>query len=220
MNNISELSELVSEVISAPLGDLIASVGKGVGEAQAALDEMSLKQVLTLYSSNVQDVDNDSRNLLTFLREIGYQPTFYTLPETEVEAHIALSFSVESMMPSNANQISYYPKGVKLYAMPLNASNVNKFSLSGNAFAKIRFKVVPIPPPIEGSQYRTVPDLVKKSLEEAKKLTDSLGLEIKIISGEETIQYNENNARLNVVSQSIVPGKIIKIDEILILYVS
>lgn len=221
MNNISELNEFVTEVISAPLGELIASVGKGVGEAQSALDEMSLKQVLSLYSSNIQGADKESQNLVTFLREIGYQPTFYTLPETEVEAQISLSFSVEGVTNANPIQKNGNSKMLRMYAMPLNAGNVNKYSLSGSALAKIKFKIVPIPPLIDGNQFRTVPELVNKMLKEAKALTDSLGLGIKVIKGEETIEYNENTSgSLCVISQSPAPGKIVRIEEVLILYVS
>ncbi len=82
---MSEISRLVSDITAAPLGRIIASVGEGVAEAQRALDSQALEQLLALYSQN----DAGTR----LLRESGWRPTFYTLPETEGEVKVALSLS-------------------------------------------------------------------------------------------------------------------------------
>ena len=44
------IKELVSDVMAAPIGELIAAVGQGVAEAQQALDRGSLAQILDIYS--------------------------------------------------------------------------------------------------------------------------------------------------------------------------
>ena len=82
---MSEISRLVSDITAAPLGRIIASVGEGVADAQRALDSQAIEQLLALYSQN----DEGTR----LLRETGWRPTFYSLPDTEGEVKVALSLS-------------------------------------------------------------------------------------------------------------------------------
>ena len=76
------IKELVSDVMAAPIGELIAAVGQGVADAQQALDRGSLAQILEIYSH----ADSDE---LKLLQQIGYQPTFYALPETTGEIQVS-----------------------------------------------------------------------------------------------------------------------------------
>ena len=92
----------LKDVLSAPLGELISAIGKGVGEAQAALDEGSLNQTMALYNQA------NNTEMTKLLREIGYQPTFYVLPETEVEAQISLSFSMNAENTNSGNACLLY----------------------------------------------------------------------------------------------------------------
>ncbi len=80
---MSEISNLIKDVVASPLGDIIAAVGQGVADAQQALDEGSLAKTLEIYSEGGTEA-------LQMLREIGYSPTFYTLPETTGEVRIAM----------------------------------------------------------------------------------------------------------------------------------
>ena len=144
MNSFDSLNEM----IAVPLGDLIYSVGKGVGEAQAALDAGSLAQTKAIYSSKNTDA------FLLSLKEINYQPTFYVIPETEVELQLSLSVSGTSTSTAStatppatiSNPSLRLAK--KLYVTPVNASNANKYNIDLNATTKIKFKIVPIPPPV------------------------------------------------------------------------
>lgn len=100
---MSQLQELVSDIVASPLGDVIAAVGRGVADAQAALDEGSLAQTLALYSEG-----GDAA--LQLLREIGYQPTFYTLPETIGEVKVALKlaggYEQSAVAPAQTNPLN------------------------------------------------------------------------------------------------------------------
>ena len=90
------LKNVINEVMVAPLGEMIYSIGKGVGEAQAALDAGSLAQTLALYSKNSVGIDGfpkETTQLAKLLKEIGYRPTFYAIPETEVETKITLTMA-------------------------------------------------------------------------------------------------------------------------------
>jgi hypothetical protein len=167
--------QLFSEMLGSPLGELISSVGQGVGDAQAALDQGALEQTLEIYDlSKDEDRPEDELKLLTLIREIGYQPTFYTIPSTEVEAQISLSLDLKNQQtsPIGGTPLSKF----KVNATPLNAGNVNRFGLQANAMAKLKFTIVPVPPPQNIADIRYVPDLSGKFWNETtKELIQSLG---------------------------------------------
>jgi hypothetical protein len=182
----------ISELLSAPLGELISSIGHGVGEAQAALDAGSLKQTLDIYREDVSR-NEDEKNLVKLMREIGYQPTFYVLPETKVEAQVMLTFASDNSnntnlslnQSENASSLSMSPLRPvirnRIYALPANANNTNKYNINLQACAKITFNIVPVPPNAVISEMRIVPDLLDKPFnDETKKLIFSLGLNYKL----------------------------------------
>lgn len=156
-----------SELLSNPLGDLISSIGKGVGEAQAALDSGSLTATLDIYrEDDASERTPEEQRMIDLIRDIGYQPTFYAIPETEVEAQVSLSMTLNNnttTSPLGKTAITKY----SMVATPLNAGNVNRFGISANAIAKLKFKIVPVPPPASVSDKRVVPDLKGKVLDDA-----------------------------------------------------
>ncbi|WP_430412276.1 hypothetical protein [Kordia sp.] len=147
--------DYVKDAFAAPLGDFIAAIGEGVGEAQAALDEGSLRQTLDIYNS---DPDKGSETL-KMLREVGYQPTFYTIPKTTAKAKISLSISQQSTGSTSQNSRAFRPK---MYATPVNASNTNKYNLGLNATAEIQFDIVPVPP-TDAQIIRFLPNVIEKT---------------------------------------------------------
>ncbi|MCX7649849.1 MAG: PASTA domain-containing protein [Flavobacteriales bacterium] len=199
-----------SELLSAPLGELIAAIGKGVGEAQAALDEGSLRTTLQLYNENISLEDPEAKQIFQILREVGYQPTFYTLPETEVEAQISLSLSINQTNNSINNPSNRPASRIRAYATPLNANNLNQYNLNANAMAKIKFKIVPIPPPSNVSDYRIIPNLLGLSLKDALNILSDLQFNYKILrlyeDKIEVIQFEEKYNKDIVIKQNIEPG--------------
>jgi len=144
------LEKLFNEVMAAPLGNLISSIAEGVGEAQAALDAGSLKQTLEIYS-NAEDKDKT----LKLLKEIGYRPTFYVLPETEVTTTVSMTISgrdvdisqiVDSKVPQSKIPIAL--RKLKSYVAPVNATNANKYNIDIHTATTLKFKIVPVPMPV------------------------------------------------------------------------
>lgn len=172
--------DFMKDAFAAPLGDFIASIGKGVGEAQAALDEGSLRQTLELYNGNPDDTDA----IFKLLREIGYQPTFYVIPKTTAKAKISLAISQKknSFQSSSRNMLS------SMYATPINATNSNTYNLDLNASAEIQFDIVPVPPS-ELNLVRIMPDIRKR---------DGDG---KIIMEEKKIVYKEYKEVESILTQ-------------------
>ena len=175
-------NDYLKDAFAAPLGDFIASIGEGVGEAQAALDKGSLRQTLEIYNS---DPDN-SETSLKLLREIGYQPTFYTIPKTTAKAKISLSLSQQSSSVLNGGQAFR----TKMYATPVNATNTNKYNMNLNASAEIQFDIMPVPPS-DTQIIRFLPNVIEKK----EKDNDGNLKTVKRTFREIKILLNEYNLR-------------------------
>lgn len=176
---MSELSKLVGEVLASPLGQVIASVGQGVADAQAALDAGSLAQTLEIYSES-----GDAG--IAMLRDIGYRPTFYVLPETTGEVQVSLKMSSGSAQNGGAPApgrpvLANAAMRSRVYVTPVDAGFRNQFSYDASASAKLTFKIVPVPPPAALDDIRVVPDLVKRTAAEARLVLDTLGLEPRFV---------------------------------------
>ena len=216
-------NDYLKDAFAAPLGDFIASIGEGVGEAQTALDKGSLRQTLEIYNT---DPDNSEASL-KLLREIGYQPTFYTIPKTTAKAKISLSLSQQSSSVLNGGQAFR----TKMYASPVNATNTNKYNMNLNASAEIQFDIVPVPP-TDTQIIRFLPNLIEKTItdNEGKKTTKKRTFgEIKILLNEYNLNYvfGENTEESELKNESTfseqkpayIPGstQVIRAEDIIVL---
>ncbi len=177
---MSKLKNLIGDVVASPLGQVIAQVGQGVADAQMALDEGSLAKVLDIYSEG-----DDEK--LALLREIGYRPTFYTLPETTGEVRVALRLGNPAMgslpVPPSSPVLRAVPARLgltalpaRMYAAPVDASYANAYGYQADIAAKLTFKIVPVPPPLGADDLRQVPDLVGRRAGAARAALEALGL--------------------------------------------
>lgn len=183
-----EISALMREVLASPLGDVIASVGAGVAAAQEALDEASLAKTLEIYREG-----GDA--MLSLMREIGYQPTFYALPETTGEVVVSLRLGDQTtssqqtniVAPERARNLAHIPSAladrrtlpVKSYITPVDASFANRYSYSAQASSRLTFKIVPVPPPEGLDRARVMPDLVDRDVATATLVLQMLGLQMR-----------------------------------------
>jgi hypothetical protein len=216
MSNTNNPVQLFSELLGSPLGELISSVGQGVGDAQAALDHGALQQTLDIYDiSKDEDRSDEELNLVNLIREMGYQPTFYTIPETEVEAQISLSLDLKSEQstPTTGYTLSKY----KVNATPLNAGNMNRYGLQANAMAKLKFKIVPVPPPPGSADLRLVPDF-SRWYETTKEMILRLGFTYELRDeNDDLITDEEGLDGYDIVEQTPIAGTISKIGTQLVL---
>lgn len=216
MSNTNNPVQLFSELLGSPLGELISSVGQGVGDAQAALDHGALQQTLDIYDiSKDEDRSDEELNLVNLIREMGYQPTFYTIPETEVEAQISLSLDLKSEQstPTTGYTLSKY----KVNATPLNAGNMNRYGLQANAMAKLKFKIVPVPPPQGSEALRLIPDL-SRWYESTKEMILRLGFTYELRDeNDDLITDEEGLEGYDIVEQTPIAGTISKIGTLLVL---
>ena len=188
---MTNIKNLVQDVVASPLGDVIAEVGRGVAEAQHALDEGSLGAVLDIYAES-----DDAK--LKLLQEIGYRPTFYALPETTGEVRIALRMGqgaagAQSARPVKATtpavrvapaRIGLNTASSKIYGTPVDARYANQFGFSADISAKLTFKIVPVPAPDGADELRLVPDLNTRTPEQATEALDRLALVPVFVDGD------------------------------------
>lgn len=115
----------MNEVLIAPLGNLVREMGKSVAVAQQELDAAALaaqQQIATKYPE---------------LATLGYQATWYQIPEAEVEMRMALHFE----KPAGN-------KPARVFAAPFNVKYRNVLDFSAEGSSSLRFRIVPVPPPI------------------------------------------------------------------------
>jgi len=157
--------------LSAPLGDIISSVARGVADAQQALDLRTIETYKEIYGKGDE--------LREELRQLGYQPTWYKIPE--VNAEIVMSLSISENSETNLQQIatpdkSSKPNALKLYAAPVDANYSNRYNYDIKGASKLTFKIVPVPPAPTAEEMKVVPFLIDKTLEDAEALLKMLNI--------------------------------------------
>lgn len=185
----NELTALMQDVLASPLGDVIASVGQGVAAAQQALDEASVAKTLEIYREG-----GDA--MVAMLRDIGYRPTFYVLPETTGEVSVSMRLaggnSGSAAPPSPVASVlnpaiaARALQRVRTYVTPVDAGFANRYGFTATASAKLTFKIVPVPPPDGMDQARVMPDLAGRKIGDALLVLDMLDLAVRIVDKDGT----------------------------------
>jgi hypothetical protein len=154
MPNGTDAANQVAELLSVPLEQLLSSLGRGIGEAQSALDQHSI---------DIQrQIDEDP-----VLGQYGLRATWYQIPSTQLELKIAVAVQ---QRPQPAEQppppLSGFPfPGAlpRIYAQPVNARYANQFGYDASAASTMTLTVVPVPPPppaAAGRPTRTVDEVL------------------------------------------------------------
>lgn len=114
----------MNEVLITPLATMVREIGKGVAEAQRELDAAALATQEQLATEHPD------------LQALGYQVTWYQIPEANVEMRMALHF--EKPQPSAP---------AKVYLAPFNTKYRNTFGFSAEGGSSLKLRIVPVPPP-------------------------------------------------------------------------
>jgi hypothetical protein len=173
--------------LSAPVGDIIAEMGKGIADAQKALDKQVLENYAEIYKEN-----NDA---LMSLRGMGYRPTWYHIPEAEANLQISLTLSGDYSSGSISAK--------RMYAAPVNANYKNSYDFELTASSSLRFKIVPVPEPATIEDRYVVPALAGQSRTNAELLLNQLG--IKFIVSPEDATATSIVEKVSPAPGSIVP---------------
>lgn len=161
----------VSETLAAPLGDLIAAVGRGLAEAQQSLDLATIETIKALGSGKTEDLE--------LLRRLGYQPTWYRIPE--LSAEITLSLSVSGTSTESGGAASG-PGQIRLYGSTMDANYTNRYDYDLNAASVIKFRIVAVPPSTQAADMKIVPRLDRVAFKDASARLTELGISFEIPS--------------------------------------
>jgi hypothetical protein len=151
----------VAELLSVPLEQLVTALGRGIGEAQSALD---------LHSIDIQrQIDEDP-----VLAQYGLQATWYQIPSTQLELKVAVA-AQEPPRPAGAppGPVIHRIGGVerpalpRIWAQPVNARYRNQFGYDVTAASTVSLTVVPVPPPNQAAAGRPT-----RTTEEALAIAD------------------------------------------------
>jgi hypothetical protein len=131
-----DAADQIAELLSVPLEQLLTALGRGIGQAQAALDRHSIEIQ--------QLIDSDP-----VLGQYGLMSSWYHIPSTELDLKIAVALEQPATQaplsvggdPGLARPLP------RLWAQPINARYVNQFSYDVQASSSVKLTVVPVPPP-------------------------------------------------------------------------
>jgi len=200
---INPVPDLLAESVAAPLGAVIAAVGQGVAEAQRALDESALAATLAIYEQQ-----GDAG--MALLREIGYRPTFYVLPDTACEVQVSMRIGGTGSADGSAGT-SRLPGSIgsgRTYVTPVDASFQQRYGFQASAAAKLTFRIVPVPPPAALDDVRPMPALVGEAAPIAVATLERLGLTAALVDKDgKQVPAAEVGSR-KVIAQAIVAGKL------------
>jgi hypothetical protein len=157
-----------AESLAAPLGDLIAAVGRGLAEAQQALDLATVETIKQLYAGGSENLD--------MLRRLGYQPTWYRIPELHAELTLSLSVGGTATASGAAGGDASGPGRIRLYGSTMDANYTNRYDYDLQAASVIKFRIVPVPPSSQAADLKVVPKLERLPFKEAGARLVELGI--------------------------------------------
>ena len=196
----------LTDALSAPIGDLIASVGQSMADAQRDLDAATIE--------NFKTIHKEGEHAFNALREIGYQPTWYQIPEVSAEVNMALTVSGTNEETGKKGTSATQSKGrIRLYGMPVDATFTNKYGFEYQAASKINFRIVPIPPSAEAEGMKVAPRIIGLSYEMAEQRLQELSINYRL--HDDSPQKPKPTALIK--SQSVEPGEIIQANDTLVI---
>ncbi|MCL4102506.1 DUF4332 domain-containing protein [Fibrobacter sp. HC4] len=167
--------------IYSDLSSVITELGKGVAQAQRALDENSM-------AIQNEILQNDR------LYSAGMQATWYVMPEVEFTMKIDYAVSKERSMTGQvlSSEISIAPS---------NATFSNLFKSSKKEESTIKLRIVPIPPSDKFVVRRYMPDLsLLPTIGEIRNALDEINVSVYEIDPEEAKNWSDG-VHVNVIHQ-------------------
>lgn len=161
--------EQLVDTLSAPLGDLIAEVGRSVAEAQRAMDAATIENVRALATASPDDPQ-------ALLRQIGYQPTWYQIPEVTAELTVALTLS-------GSGESKGTSRG-RMLAAPVDASYASRYNYELKAASCVKFRIVPVPPSPAAERMRVAPMVVGLTYAAARDRLGELDVRWRVAEGQ------------------------------------
>ena len=153
------------QLLDVPFGDMVASLGMAIAQAQCALDHNSIEILKMMgeadtvslptiksmkYSGNELTVEDDVFS--TSMIGAGFQPTFYQFAETVIEVKMAISMSQETSSErktkttETTNKKSFWRTKSTARTTTVDATYSSKYNYSAEGSSLLRTRLVPVPP--------------------------------------------------------------------------
>ncbi|HLQ83857.1 MAG TPA: DUF4332 domain-containing protein [Pseudogracilibacillus sp.] len=179
--------------------EIITEIGAGIAGAQHQLD---------LSSIEIQNTILEDEELAGY----GLNATWYTMPD------INFNLKMEYMVVEEKSKVHPEKTTKRINIIPSNAKYNNFFQSTRKEQSSLDIKFMPVPPPERLTERNYMPDLIGLSEIEAKEELELNNIKLKEIITVAGTTTNDKNSE--VTYQSINPGKIILINEQVILEVT
>lgn len=189
-----EMSQSSLPSIYTDLSTVIAELGKGVAQAQHALDLNSVE-----LQNKILDDDK--------LYGMGLQATWYVMPEVEFTMKMDYAVCEEESRNIQGN--------IQIGVAPSNATYSNLFKTSKKEESTIKLRIVPIPANDKFAVRKYMPDFSAcKSVKEIKEILEENDISVyEIIHPEEENEWDDL-AQIKVVRQEPSKNAIMKINDV------
>ncbi len=112
----------VNEILITPVTTMIRELSQSIADAQMQLDAAALVT---------------RKNLPPELSAAGYEPTWYQIPEAQVELKMAVHYE----RTNDAGP-------VRVWITPFNAKYRNTLSYTADGSSTLKLRIVPVPPAV------------------------------------------------------------------------
>lgn len=143
-----------------PIDSMIAMLGKGVAQAQHAMDENAITTAVKLGETMLElpHPDDPSMTVSRSLLSLGFLPTFYQFTECSLELRIEMKYQVEETEKVGVNASVGAQVGPVAIAASVSAESGRKFGMDASMMTHVKVNMVSVPPPQAFVEY------VKRSL--------------------------------------------------------
>lgn len=139
---MSDVPAVARQLLSAPLPQIIERLGVAVADAQAALDQNSVRTAVAMAGTEIE-IGGEKHSLLS----LGFSPTFYSFTEATVEAKLSFSMTESTEFGVSASATLGVNAGVVMVAASVSVSYARKFSVGAEGTSSLAARLVSLPPP-------------------------------------------------------------------------
>jgi hypothetical protein len=131
--------DTLTEVLTAPMEEVIVSLGTSVAQAQRELDRHSIE--------SQKEIEADPT-----LSAAGVSASFYQIPKVELELTMTITMQSSAGAPAakkraaTALPAAALQRPSRISVAPLNAFYTNQFGFQAAASSKLKLTIVPVPP--------------------------------------------------------------------------
>lgn len=148
------------EVFATSIEEFIAVLGKGISDAQRALDQNSIQTQEAIDSNPVAS-------------RYGLQATWYQFPRVDLQLKLAVTVAQDlaSSSPAGSPVPGAPIRPIRLIAQPVSASYLTHFSYDAQAASTLSLSIVPVP--AQRSAAQGVPPLMSPDKVQGAALASS-----------------------------------------------